>query len=242
MTPPLALLAGGLATRLYPATRTIPKALLEVAGEPFIKHQLALLKRRGVTKIVICAGYLGSQIQDCLGDGKEIGLAIAYSFDGDRLLGTGGALRKALPLLGDLFWVMYGDSYLDLDFGPILQFFLTRDKLGLMTVFKNENRWDRSNVLYAKGKIVRYDKRNPAPDMKHIDYGLALLRKKALETINQNVVFDLSDLYQQLVEKDELLGYEAKERFYEIGSFAGLRETSDYLLRIKQKGGREDGQ
>jgi NDP-sugar pyrophosphorylase family protein len=236
--PPVALLAGGLATRLHPVTRTVPKAMLEVAGEPFIKHQAELLQEKGVERIVVCAGYLGEQIRDYLGKGERLGLAISYSFDGERLLGTGGALRNALPLLGDLFWVTYGDSYLDTDYAAILDYFLSHDKPALMAVYKNKGRWDKSNIVFAEGMALLYDKKTPQPDMQYIDYGLALLRKEAVERIPTGEIFDLADLYKKLVDQREMLAFEVRERFYEIGSFAGLKETSEYIAgRKKQSGG-----
>lgn len=231
MMPPMVILAGGLATRLYPDTRTIPKALLEIAGKPFIHHQLSLLKRKGITKILICAGYLGEQISGYLKDGSGLGLKINYSFDGETLLGTGGALRKAAPLLGDIFWVTYGDTYLDTDYNTILDTFHSYNKPGLMVVFKNKNRWDKSNILYSEGQILQYEKKNPSPDMKHIDYGLAVLRKEALEEISVGETFDLSLLYERLINRGEMLGYEVFQRFYEIGSREGLQETREYLKR-----------
>lgn len=234
MMPPIAILAGGLATRLHPDTRTIPKTLLEVAGRPFIHHQLALLKRKGITNVVICAGYLGEQTREFLKDGSGLGLKINYSFDGEPLLGTGGALRKAVPLLGDLFWVTYGDTYLDTDYGAILDYFHAHNRPGLMVVFKNENRWDKSNVLYSGGQILNYEKKNPTPDMKHIDYGLAILRSEALVEIPAGEAFDLADLYGCLLNRGQMLGYEVRQRFYEIGSREGLQETRKYLEGLEE--------
>ncbi len=233
-TPPLALLVGGVATRLWPITRKIPKAMIEVAGKPFIAHQLILLKRQDITEVVICAGYLGEQIQDFVQDGARFGIKVSYSFDGEKLLGTGGALHKALPLLGDIFLVMYGDSYLDTDYSPILSYFLSRDKRGLMTVFRNNNQWDKSNVLFKDGLILKYNKKSPVPEMKHIDYGLSLLRREVFTGISEGKVFDLADLCTKLVDQNDMLGYEVKERFYEIGSLDGLKETEGYL-RAKER-------
>ena len=167
------MLAGGLATRLRPITHSVPKALVEVAGRPFIDHQLALLARHGVRRVVLCLGYLGEQVVGHVGDGSRFGLHVGYSHDGDRLLGTGGALRRALPLLGDTFWVLYGDSYMDIDYRSILNTFLGRDLLGLMTVLRNDNRWDSSNVVFRAGRLLRYDKHHRGSDMTHIDYGAA---------------------------------------------------------------------
>jgi NDP-sugar pyrophosphorylase family protein len=226
---PVALLAGGLAKRLRPITELIPKAMVEVAGRPFIDHQLALLRRRGVRCVVLCLGHLGGQVQAHLSDGSAFGMELSYSFDGDHLLGTGGALRRAAPLLGPLFWVMYGDSYTDIDYGAVLAEFLRRDTLGLMTVLFNDNRWDRSNVVFRDGRLLRYDKRQQSPEMSYIDYGVALLRRAALERIPPDEPFDLADLYSALVAEGRMIGYEVTERFYEIGSPASLGETDAYL-------------
>jgi N-acetyl-alpha-D-muramate 1-phosphate uridylyltransferase len=226
---PAALLAGGLATRLRPITETIPKALVEVAGRPFIEHQLALLRRNGIRRVVLCLGYLGEQIQALLGDGAAHGIELAYSFDGEQLLGTGGALRRAAPLLGRVFWVLYGDSYLDIDYRSVLEHFGRRDALGLMTVLHNDNRWDRSNVVFRDGRLLRYDKHAQDADMTYIDYGAALLRRQALERIRPGQPHDLADLYRDLVAEGQMVGYEVTQRFYEIGSHAGLAETQAYL-------------
>jgi uncharacterized membrane protein YbhN (UPF0104 family)/dTDP-glucose pyrophosphorylase len=235
---PLALLAGGLATRLRPITETIPKALVEVAGRPFIDHQLELFRRQGVRHVVLCLGYRGEQVQAHLGDSTALGMGLKYSFDGNRLLGTGGALRRAAPLLGPLFWVTYGDSYMDIDYRAVLAEFLRRDALGLMTVLRNDDRWNRSNVVFRDGRLLRYDKRRRSPDMTYIDYGVALLRREALERIPPDEPYDLADLYSTLVAEGRMVGYEVTERFYEIGSPANLAETDAYLRgRVKQSYG-----
>src|SRR4051794_40017734 len=155
---PVAILAGGLATRLRPVTETIPKALIDINGEPFLAHQLRLLAGRGGTQGGLCVGYRGEAIREYAGDGARFGLRLDYSFDGPRLLGTAGALRNALPLLGDAFFALYGDSYLPCDYGEVERAFFDSGKLGLMTVFRNDGRWDTSNVEYAAGRIVAYDK------------------------------------------------------------------------------------
>jgi len=227
---PVALLAGGLATRLRPITATIPKALVEVAGRPFIDHQLALLRRNGIRRIVLCLGYLGEQVQAHLGDGAVIDMELHYCFDGERLLGTGGALRRAAPLLGQVCWVMYGDSYLDIDYRAVLRAF-SSDALGLMTVLRNGNRWDRSNVVFRAGQLLQYDKRTQTPEMAYIDYGAALLRDTAIKRIPADQPYDLADLYSALVAERRMIGYEVTQRFYEIGSHEGLAETQAYLQR-----------
>lgn len=235
-TVPVALLAGGLATRLRPITATIPKALVEVAGRPFIDHQLALLRRNGITHVVLCLGYLGEQVQAHLGDGSDHGMQLQYAFDGDRLLGTGGALRRALPLLGEQFWVMYGDSYLDIDYRAVLAFFAQANAPALMTVFRNAHQWDRSNVVFQDGKLLQYDKRVQTPEMEYIDYGAMLLRREVLERIPPETPYDLADLNSALVAEGAMVGYEVTQRFYEIGSPAGLEETQVYLQGRAQQG------
>lgn len=229
---PVALLAGGMATRLRPITEKIPKLLVEVAGEPFFSHQLQLLKKNGLTRIVVCAGYLGDMIVAQYGDGAKWGVQIDYSFDGEKLLGTGGALIRALPKLGDAFYVLYGDSYLPIDYQAVGRSFLSSGKLGLMTVFENRGAYDASNVWFESGQIKSYSKNEKLPQMRHIDYGLGLFRPGAFAGLPRDAAVDLAAVQADLVRRGELAGYELKERFYEIGSHAGLEEL-DHLLRTR---------
>jgi NDP-sugar pyrophosphorylase family protein len=226
---PVAILAGGLATRLGETVAALPKALVPVAGRPFIDHQLALLRAQGVRRVVLCVQHLASAIEAHLGDGAAHGLSVAYSHDGLRLLGTGGALRRALPLLGDACFVLYGDSYLEAPLAPIVRALDDSGAWGVMTVLRNDGRWDKSNALVADGRLVRYDKRVPSADMAHIDYGLALLRRQAVERIPEETSYDLSDLYRDLVDEERMIGFEVTRRFYEIGSPEGLAETRALL-------------
>jgi NDP-sugar pyrophosphorylase family protein len=228
--PPLALLTGGLATRLRPHTLRVPKAMIEVAGVPFIAHQLRLLRREGVARVVLCVGYLGEQIEAFVKDGSQFGVAVDYCYDGASLLGTGGALCKALPLLGPEFLVMYGDSWLDTSFAPIVAAFRQSGKLALMTVFRNAGQWDVSNIWYESGAIRRYDKRERVPQMQHIDWGLSVVDAALLARQPADTAFDLAAVFSDLARRDELAGYEIATRFYEIGSVEGWRET-DALLR-----------
>jgi len=222
MPLPVAILAGGLATRLGPITQTIPKALVDIAGKPFIVRQLALLREAGIERVVLCVAHLADQIEAVLGDGREFGIAVSYSHD--PLLGTGGALRSALPLLGDAFLVVYGDSYLRCDYAAIARAFVDSGKRGLMTVYRNDGRYDASNVHWEDGRIVRYDKTPGIAGMTHIDWGLGALRASAF-TGYPDGKLDLAVVYQDLLAKGELAGYEVFERFYEIGSPAGLDDT-----------------
>ena len=231
---PVAILAGGLATRLRPVTAQIPKALIKVAGQPFLAHQLRLLQSAGIRKAVLCVGYLGEMIEREFGDGgSTIGVELSYSFDGPELLGTGGALKKALPLLGENFFVLYGDSYLPIDYAAPARAFAASGKLGLMTVFRNEGRWDTSNVWFQDGAIKSYSKKEQRSEMQHIDYGLGILDSAALSPWPGGKAFDLADVYRDLIARNELAGYEVEQRFYEIGSPEGLAEL-DAMLRSQQ--------
>jgi NDP-sugar pyrophosphorylase family protein len=229
---PVAILAGGLATRLKPITEKIPKLLVEVAGEPFFSHQIRLLKKSGLTRIVLCVGYLGDRIVEAYGDGAKWGVRIEYSFDGPTLLGTGGALIQALPLLGEAFYVLYGDSYLPIDYSAVGRSFLDSGKEGLMTVFENREQYDASNVWFEGGTIQAYDKTAKLPAMRHIDYGLGVFRSSAFDGLPRNGVVDLAQVQKALLARNQLAGYEVATRFYEIGSHAGLEEL-DRLLRKK---------
>jgi len=228
---PIAILAGGLATRLRPVTATIPKALIEVAGEPFLAHQLRLLRRNGFERVVMCVGYLGEKIQAFAGDGRAFGLRVEYAFDGPQLLGTAGALRCALPILGDEFAVIYGDSYLPCDYAAAERAFDESGKLGLMTVYRNEGQWDTSNVEFDGARVVRYDKANRTPAMRHIDYGLGVLRRQAFDGIPADQPYDLAAVYQDLVRRGELAAWESPDRFYEIGSREGIVDLTEHLSR-----------
>ena len=226
---PVAILAGGLAKRLRPMTETIPKALVTVAGLPFLAHLLRLLHTAGLRRVIICAGHLGEMIETEIGDGARFALRIEYSFDRPGLLGTGGALKRALPLLGRRFFVLYGDSYLPIDYRKAAFAFATGDKAGLMTVYRNQGRWDASNVQFEAGQILRYDKKQRTPEMHHIDYGLGILRGEALAPWPNDEPFDLADVYRRLLSEDQLSGHEVTERFYEIGSPEGLAELDAFL-------------
>jgi NDP-sugar pyrophosphorylase family protein len=227
----VAILCGGLGTRLLPATSTIPKALVEVNGEPFIFHQLRLLKSRGAGRIVLCTGYLGEMIEAAVGSGEKFGLTIAYSPDGPLPLGTAGALRKALPLLGSAFLVLNGDSYLDCDYAAVWNAFQESGKSGLMTVYENEGDLAPSNVEFVNGMVLAYQKDARTPRMRHIDYGLSAYRAAALEDVPLNRPADLAEVNQRLIAKRDMIGFEVAQRFYEIGSASALSETEAFLAR-----------
>jgi len=223
--PPVAILAGGLGTRLYPVTERIPKALVEINGEPFLAHQLRLLRSRDVQRVVLLIGQHGERIREFAGDGARFGLAVEYAQDGPVLLGTAGAVRNALPLLGDEFFVLYGDSYLPCSYQEVERAFHAAGQPGLMTVYRNQGRWDSSNVEFAAGRILAYDKENRTTRMQHIDYGLGVFRRSAFDAGHA----DLADVYRDLLHHGRLAACEVRERFYEIGSFEGIGELARHL-------------
>jgi N-acetyl-alpha-D-muramate 1-phosphate uridylyltransferase len=228
--PPVCILAGGLGTRLGGLVHQVPKPLLTVAGEPFLIHQLRLLSSHGARRIVLSVGYLGEQIERTIGD-EQFGMSIAYSYDGPAPLGTLGAIRQALPLLGGRFLVLYGDSYLRVDYRAAVAAWSASGRAAVMTVLRNEGRWDTSNVLFADGLVVRHDKHHPTPDMHWIDYGLGGLTERALESVDEDTS-DLAVLYQELAARGELCGYEASERFFEIGTPESLQEADRFLSSL----------
>ena len=228
---PVAILAGGLATRLRPLTSTMPKALVPVAGKPFLLHQLEYLCTQGVRQVVLCTGYRASQIEAVVGNGSVCGLKVDYSEDGETLLGTGGAIAKALPLLGPAFFVLYGDSFLPVSFAEVESQWHQTKKPALMAVFRNEGQWDTSNVFFENPMVIEYNKHEPRPEMSFIDYGLAVLSSEAFADYRDSTPFDLADLYHDLSLAEKLAGIEVFERFYEIGSHQGLAQAEAYFNR-----------
>jgi NDP-sugar pyrophosphorylase family protein len=227
--PSIAVLAGGLGTRMRPLTEQLPKALLKVAGEPFVAHQLRLFARQGITNVKLLVGHCWEQIALFVGDGSRFGVKVDYIVDGPTLLGTGGAIRRALDCLGPEFLVTYCDSWLDAPYAPVVDAFHASGRPALMCVFHNENRWDASNVRFENGVIRCYSKKSRLPEMRHIDWGLSMLRASTVATRPMGKPWDLAELYEELSASGGLAGYEVTHRFYEIGSFAGLAETHRLL-------------
>jgi N-acetyl-alpha-D-muramate 1-phosphate uridylyltransferase len=228
---PVAILAGGLASRLQPLTAQTPKSLLAIAGRPFIVHQLELLRSQGVERVVLCLGHLGEQVQAVVGNGSRAGLAVDYSFDGEQLLGTGGALQHALPLLGDQFMALNGDSYLPCSLPAVQSAYLAAGRPALMTVLRNDNRWDRSNVLMRDGKLIEYDKSPGRPEMSHIDFGVTVLSSTVFDRYGASLPLDLADICRDLARAGQLAALEVHQRFYEIGSRQGILDTEAFLSR-----------
>ena len=228
---PVAILAGGLATRLGALTIDTPKCLLDVAGRPFIHHQLIQLRSEGVRRVVLCLGYLSERVVEAVGDGSEFDLEVVYSLDGSEPRGTAGAVKQALPMLGPSFFVLYGDSYLKCSYAAVQHAFENAGKLAMMTVLRNEGRWDTSNVEFRDGCIVAYDKKQRTANMQHVDYGLGVWNHRAFDIVPQTGSCDLADISKEMLAREELVGFEVAERFYEIGSMSGLQEACRYLAR-----------
>ena len=227
------MLAGGLGTRMAGVATGLPKALVPVLGEPFAAHQLRLLASQGVGDVVYVVGHRGAQLREVVGDGTAFGLRVSYVDEGDELHGTGGALRVALDAgaLPTVFGVLYGDSYLPFDLGPVWAAFDAAARPALMTVHRNEDRWDRSNAVLEGGLVVLYDKRPEARDerMAWIDYGFSVLRREVVDEIPAGAVVDLAEIYRELSARGDLAGYEVAERFYEAGSPEGLADLERHL-------------
>lgn len=227
--PPVCILAGGLGTRLGEQVKDTPKPLIEVAGEPFLLHPLRLLASYGVTRVVLCVGYLGERIEERIGP-ERFGIAIRYSYDAPGLDGTLGAIRRARELLGDRFLVLYGDTYLRIDYADVARAWEVSGLPAVMTVLRNEGRWDTSNAVYAEGRVTAYDKASPGPEMHWIDYGLGGLTAEALDAVAAGEG-DLAVLYRELARAGRLCGYEASHRFFEIGTAAALAQADAFLRR-----------
>jgi NDP-sugar pyrophosphorylase family protein len=232
MSTPLqvVILAGGLATRLGESAHSRPKALVPVAGRPFLVWQLERLVRSGYRDVLVLTGHLGDAIAAFLGDGSSFGVHARAVSDGPELLGTAGALRNALDALDDDFLVTYGDSYLPFDYSaPLLDLRTHPDALGTLSVFENAGRWDASNTLVRDDRVVRYEKDSTDPSFDHIDYGAIALRRSVVAEIPAGVRHGLDAVQADLARRGVLRAFHATERFYEIGSPAGLAEL-DRLL------------
>ncbi len=226
--PPVCILAGGKGTRLGDLAQDVPKPLVSVAGRPFLEHQLELLRSNGADAVVLCVGHLGDRIEAALGDGARLGVSITYAYDPPGLAGTAGAVRAALPLLGDEFLVMYGDTYLRVDYGGVVAARRRAGTPALMTVLRNDDRWEPSNLVYARGMVVAYDKHRPPAAARWIDYGLLAMTPQALDGTDSP---DLSDVQRDLAARGLMAGYPARRRFYDIGTPEALALTDRFLGR-----------
>lgn len=230
----MVIMAGGLGTRLGPRTQDRPKSLVPVLGKPFLERQIELIRPQGVTRLVLCIGHLGDQIADYFGDGSGFGVQIAYSSEGDSLLGTGGALKKAEPLLDEKFFLMWGDSYLRLDYPAVWEEAKRQNLPACMVVYRNDNQRVPSNVVLKEGKVAVYDKWQDDPGKVYIDNGLTVLKRDVLQRIPTGQAFAIEEVFRDLAREGQLGAIETPQPFYEIGSPEGLRELEELLAREQQ--------
>lgn len=226
----IVILAGGLASRLNNITKTIPKSLIKINGKSFVEYQLDYLKSQNIIDVIFCVGHLSDQIENFLGDGSKFGMNIKFSNDGPNLLGTGGAIKNAIKYLDDDFFVIYGDSFLPINFNNVLRRFRFQKSIAMMTILKNKNSWDKSNVVFKNNQICLYDKSNFINEMQYIDYGLTVYKKIIFENIDESV-FDLSQILNKLSLKGDLDYYKVNSRFYEIGSISGIKDFNNYVCK-----------
>lgn len=231
------IMAGGIGTRLGRLTARLPKSLVNIHGRPFLEYQIDLLRKNGIRKVLLCIGHLGEQIKERFGTGRDLGVTIRYSEEGEDLLGTGGALKKAEPLLEERFLLLWGDSYLLLDYRKIWSAFLRAHRLGLMVVYKNSNERIPSNMAVRDGRVTLYDKWKTHPDMLYLDNGLSAWSKDILGMIPSGKPFEIERLFQRLSERGEVAAYETEQRFYEVGSISGLGELKRFLRDSGQSRG-----
>ncbi len=234
MTLPCLVLAGGLGTRMGPITASIPKALVTVNGQPFVDLQLKRLAELGVRDVVLSVGYLGALLRAHVGGGSALGVTARYIDEGDRRLGTGGAVRFAVDsgIVDDAFFVLYGDSYLDVDFSVVETAWRASGRPALMTVIRNADRWAPSNAEYRGGLVTLYDKRQLRSSMRWIDYGLLVMTAAAVrQRIAPDLITDLADPLHQMSVSGDLAGHPVTRRFYEIGSPEGVRDLETHLRR-----------
>jgi NDP-sugar pyrophosphorylase family protein len=225
----MVILCGGLATRLGSLTITVPKSMIKIYDKPFLEYQIEILKKRSLKNIVLCVGHLSEQIEKYFGNGEKFGVNIKYSYDGDKQLGPIGALKNAEELLEEIFFIMYGDSYLDIDFQKMSSYFKDNKKLGLMAVYKNFDKYDKSNLIIKNNIIIGYGEKERTKDMVYIDYGTSILRKKSLNEIPKYTFISTGQFFSKLISKHELLAFEIKKRFYHIGNPDALEEFGNFI-------------
>jgi NDP-sugar pyrophosphorylase family protein len=233
------ILAGGLGTRLRPYTNKIPKPMVEVLGKPFLEYKIHQMIEAGAEDIVLCVGYLAQPIVDYFGNGARLGARIRYSFEGDNLLGTIGALKNAEKLLDESFLFTYGDSYLPLDYGQAMSAFISSKKLAMMVVYENHDRFGRSDIEVREHLVTIYDKHRKTPGMIWINYGVLFFQKASLDLIPAGRAVEEEEFYQKLIERKELWAYETTNRFYEIGTPDSLEEFRELVSKRNFLEGQE---
>jgi NDP-sugar pyrophosphorylase family protein len=203
--------------------------MIQINGKPFLEYQIENLKKNEISDIVLCVGHLSEKIESYFGKGERFGVNIKYSHDGEKLLGPMGAVKNAESLLENNFFIMYGDSYLTLDFKKVHSFFIKENKLGLMVVYKNFNKFDKSNLIVENNLVTAYGENNRTKEMIYIDYGTSVIRKKSLDLIPIDEYFTTGQFFVKLIENKELLAFEADNRFYHIGNPESLEELRNYI-------------
>ena len=226
----MVIICGGLGTRLGHLTKYTPKSMIQIEGKPFLEYQIENLKKQSITDIVLCVGYLSEKIEEYFGNGERFGVNIKYSFEKEKLLGQIGAVKNAEPLLKEAFFIMYGDSYLSVDLHKVHNFFMQHDKSALMVVYKNQDRYDRSNIIIQDNMVIGYGEKQRNRDMIYIDYGTSILRKKVLDQVPKDTPYSTEQLFSDLIKKQELMAFESEERFYHIGNPEALEEFRNYIM------------
>lgn len=225
----IVIFCGGLATRLKNLAKNKPKSMMDINGKPFLEYQIDNIKKYDIKDIVLCVGHLSEQIIDYFGNGEKFNVNIKYSHDGEKPLGPIGALKKAEPLLKKDFFIMYGDSYLSVNFKDVYNFYKKYDKAACMVVYKNKDKYDKSNLIIKDNLVLGYGDKQRTKDMVYIDYGASLLSKKTLYNLKDDTFYSTGDFFSKLIKNHELLAYEVKTRFYHIGNPEALEELRKYI-------------
>lgn len=223
------IMAGGKGTRLRPVTNNLPKAMVPANDKPFLEHLLIMLKKRGVTDIVLCVSYLGEQIKSYFGDGTKFGLNIVYSYDGEELLGTGGALKKTESLLNNSFFFINGDVYYDLDYRKIAEEFEKNPTLGLMVVYHNRDKITQNNVIVQKGKLLRYDRDRIDPKLNEVDGSVYVFKKEILDMLPEGKSALEIETFQKLIDSNQFRVYMPENRYYTNGTPEKLKLFEKHL-------------
>jgi NDP-sugar pyrophosphorylase family protein len=225
----IVILCGGLGTRLSHLTKYTPKSMIQIEGKPFLEYQIENLKKQSIKDIVLCVGHLSEKIEEYFGKGEKFEVNIKYSYEKEKLFGPIGALKNTEPLLEETFFIMYGDSYLSVDLHKVQNYFMQHDKPALMVVYKNQDKYDRSNLIVQDNMVIGYGEKERTRDMIYIDYGTSILRKKILEILPKDTPISTEQFFSDLVKKRELMAFEAEERFYHIGDLESLEEFRSYI-------------
>ena len=223
------IICGGLATRLKKLSKNTPKSMIKIKGKPFLEYQLEDLKRQNVKDILLCVGHLSEHIQDYFKDGEKFGLNLTYSHDGDKALGAIGSIKNAEEKLEDVFFTLYGDSYVFLNYKELYNHFNRQNQNAMMTVFQNNNKYDKSNIILNRENMILQYSGEKKPEMIYIDYGVSIFRKKVFDQIPKDTFYSTKDLYTNLVNQKQLQGYKVKKRFYHIGTPEALNEFSKFI-------------